>query len=250
MAARGFLGAGDLYIARYVDGAFEDYTGPFECEKFEIKPNTELKEKVSKGRSTYGQVIETVAIPQPADLTVDLSEVNKEALSIALLGTTFALAQTSGTLSNEAISAKLDKWVPLTKARLTAATVIVTNVAGTTTYVEGVDYLVNYQLGWIKAITGGAITEALALHVDAAYGAISGTEIKGGTQAQVRAKFKLDGKNFADDLPVIVTVHEAVIAADSAFDFLADDFATISLPGRMKTPTGFTEPFTVHLRNA
>ena len=34
------------------------------------------------------------------------------------------------------------------------------------------------------------------------------------------------------------------------FDALADDFNTVSLPGRMKTPSGFTEPFTVHLRDA
>ena len=47
-----------------------------------------------------------------------------------------------------------------------------------------------------------------------------------------------------------MTVHEAVIAADAAFDFLGDDFATVTMPGRMKTPAGFTEPFTVHLRNA
>ncbi len=57
MSSRAFIGAGDLYIARYVNGAFEDYAGPFECEQFEIKPNVELREKVSKGRSTYGQVI-------------------------------------------------------------------------------------------------------------------------------------------------------------------------------------------------
>jgi hypothetical protein len=250
MAARGFLGSGDLYIARYVNGAFEDYRGPFECEKFEIKPNSELKEKVSKGRSTYGQVVESVPVPQPADLTVDLGEVNKEALALALFGTTAALTQGSGTLSNEAVVTKLDYWKPLTKAKLTPTTVVVTNVAGSTTYVEGTDYLVNYQLGWVKTLTGGAIADASTIHVDATYEAITGDEIKGMTQTQVRAKFKFDGKNFADDLPVIVTVHEAIIAADSAFDFLADDFATLSLPGRMKTPAGFTEPFTVHMRNA
>ena len=42
MAARGFLGAGDLYIARQVSGVFQPFTGPFECTKFEIKPNVEL----------------------------------------------------------------------------------------------------------------------------------------------------------------------------------------------------------------
>lgn len=249
MTARAFLGAGSLYLARQVGSVWEDYAGPYECSKFEIKPNVELKEKVSKSRDGYGQVIETVALQQPADLTVELSEVNKESLAIALLGTVTALSQASGTIANEAITAKLDKWVPLSKQNFSGP-LVVTNVAGSTTYVLGVDYLENRQLGWVKALPGGAITEALGLHVDGAYAAISGSKIDGATQAQLRVRMKLDGKNFADDLPCIVTVHEAVIAADAAFDFLSDDFATVTMPGRMKTPSGFTAPFDVHLRDA
>ena len=249
MAARGFLGAGDLYMARQVAGVWENYSGPYEATKVEIKPNVELKEQVSKGRSTYGQVIETVAIAQPSDLSIDLAEVNKESLAIALLGTTAALAQSSGSLTDEVLVAKLDKWVPLSKAALTGAQTV-NHTAGTPVYVEGTDYLVNKQLGWIKALVGGAITEGQSVEVSTTYAAITGTEIKGSTQTQLRVRFKLDGKNFADDLPCIVTIHEAVIAADAAFDFLGDDFATVTMPGRMKTPAGFVEPFTVHLRDA
>lgn len=250
MTARAFLGAGDLYLARQVSGVWENYAGPFECAKFEIKPNVDLKEQISKGKTTYGQVIETVALQKPADLSVDLTEVNRETLAIALLGTTAALTQTSGTLTDEAISAKLDKWVPLTKAAFNQAGFTVKHTTNTPVYVEGVDYIVNRALGWVKAITGGAITENQSVKVSGTYAAITGTEIKGSTQAQLRVRMKLDGKNFADDLPCIVTVHEAVIAADAAFDFLSDNFATVTMPGRMKTPTGFVEPYTVHLRDA
>ncbi len=249
MTARAFLGAGDLYIARQVGNVFLDYEGPYECKKFEIKPEVEIKEQTSKGRSSYGQVIETVALPKPSLLTIEMAEVNKTSLAIALLGTTAALAQVSGTLTAEAVTVKLDAWKPLTKAALTG-TQVVTHTSGAPTYVNGVDYIINPQLGWIKALSTGAILDAASVKVTSTYAAITGTEIKGQTQTQVRAKFKLDGKNFADDLPVIVTIHEGVIAADAAFDFLADDFNVVSLPGRMKTPTGMTEPFTVHLRDA
>lgn len=249
MAARGFLGAGDLYISRFVGGVFLPYQGPFECTKFEIKPNIELRELTSRGKNTYGQVIESVALQQPADFTVDMPEVNKDSLAIALLGTTATLSQTAGSLSAEALTAKLDGWVASSKAAWSADPTV-TNEAGTTTYVLGEDYIVNRDLGWIKALPGGDITDNQVIEISVAYAAISGTEIKGATQADVRARFKLDGKNQADGLPCIVTVHEVVVAADSAFDFLADDFNTVSLPGRMKTPVGFTEPFNVHLRNA
>jgi hypothetical protein len=252
MAARGFLGAGDLYIARYVGGVLQAYQGPYECAKFEIKPNVDLKELVSKGRDTYGQVIESVAIPQPADLTVDLPEVNKESLAIAMLGTVAAISQTAGTLTDESVVVTdLDSWYALTKSALTGTaggTLVVKNQAGSTTYVEGTDYIVERQSGMIKALVGGAIAAASTIKVTTPYASTTGNEIKGMTDAQLRARFKLVGKNFADNLPIEVTVYEAIIAADSAFDFLQDDFATISLPGRMKTPTGFTEPFIVRQR--
>ena len=250
MAARGFLGAGDLYISRYVNGVPQAYQGPYECTKFEIKPNVDLKEMTSKGRNTYGQVIESVAIPQPADLTVDLPEVNRESLAIALLGTTAAVSQTGGTLTAEVVTVTaLDTWLPLSKASFTSITATTSADVALT---EGEDFIVDKQLGWIKVLStnNNSVAAANTIKVSGAYSATTGDEIKGMTNAQLRARFKLVGKNFADDLPYVVTVHEAIIAADSAFDFLQDDFASVSLPGRMKTPSGFTEPFTVVLQKS
>jgi hypothetical protein len=253
MASRGFLGAGDLYISRYnpATGLFDGFTGPFEATKFEVKPNVELKEMSSRGRSTYGQVIETVALPQPADFTLELPEVNKESLAIALLGTEATINQGGGTWTDAVVEiTKKGEWVDLGKQNVTAAGFTVTNVGGTTTYVLGTDYEINYRMGWIKFATTSALVNGADVEVSGTYGAVGGTMIRGATNSQIRAKFRLDGQNFADQLPVIVDVYEAVISADSAFDFLSSDFASISLPGRLKTPAGKTEPFTVQLLNA
>lgn len=245
MAARGFLGAGDLYIARYVGGVPGPYAGPYECSKFEIKPNVNLVEMTSKGRTTYGQVIESVTIPQPADLTVELPEVNRETLAIALLGTTAAVSQTAGTLTDEVVSVSgLDQWLPLSKHSFA---VITAETSADVPLTEGEDFIVDKQLGWIKVLStnNNSVIAGNTIKVSGSYQATTGDEIKAMTNPQLRARFKLVGKNFADDLPYTVTVHEAVIAADSAFDFLQDNFGTIALPGRMKTPAGFTEPATV-----
>jgi hypothetical protein len=249
MSARGFLGSGDLYINRIVGGVAQGWEGPFEATKFEIKPNVEQKELASRGKTSYGQVIETVSLAKPSDLKIDMPEVNKTSLAVALLGTTAALAQGSGTVTDEVITAVHDKWVPLAYARL-GDTFTLTNSAGSTTYVNGTDYLVNKTLGWVKVLSTGAIADSASLKFDYTYQAISGMQVKGATSSDVRAKFKLDGVNQVDGLPCIVTIHEGVIAADSAFDFLSNDFNTISLPGRMKTPAGYNEPFTVDMRNA
>jgi len=249
MAARGFLGAGDVYINLIVADVKQGMKGPYYANKFEIKPNVDKKELTSKGRNDYGQVLETVSLQKPAEFTLELNEVNKESMVIALLGTSAAKTQASGSLTAVTFTAALDSWVPVGKGALTGA-ITLTNTGATVTYVENTDYLVNRQLGWIKALSGGAILDAAALKLSGAYGAIAGTVIAGATNTDIRAELVFDGINQADGLPCIVTVHEAVIAANAAFDFLADSFNTVNLPGTMKTPTGMGEPFTVELRSA
>jgi hypothetical protein len=170
-------------------------------------------------------------------------------LAIALLGTVAAVSQTGGTVNDEPLVATaLDTWYPLSRASLTTVTA---ETAGEVALTEGEDFIVDRQLGWIKVLSTNqhAVVAGNTINVTFTHEATTGNEIKGMTNAQLRARFKLVGKNFADDLPYVVTVQEAVIAADSAFDFLQDDFASVSLPGRMKTPSGFTEPFTVVLQN-
>lgn len=252
MSSRGFLGAGDLYARVYnpVTAAYDQWAGPFEASKFEIKPNSDLKEMTSRGRATYGQVIESVPLPKPADMSVTLSEVNKDSISMALFGTAAVLNQGAGTVTDETVVLTLGKWVKLAHGNIATAGFVVTNAGATVTYVLGTDYEVNYRIGMIRAISGGAIVDEASHKVDYTHNAISGTLVSGGTQTQVRAQFKLDGVNFADQLPVIVDVWEAVLTPDSAFDFLQNDFAEIALKGRLKTPAGKSEPFTVELRTA
>lgn len=252
MASRGFLGAGDLYARVYnpATSQYDQWAGPFESSKFEIKPNSDLKEMTSRGRATYGQVIESVPLPKPADLSVTFSEVNKDSIAMALFGTAAVLNQGSGSVTDQVITSAVGKWVKLTHDNIATAGFVVTNSGATVTYVLDADYEVNYRLGMIRCISGGNIADATALKVDYTYNAITGTTIAGGTQTQVRAQFKLDGVNFADQLPVIVDVWEAVLTPESAFDFLQNDFAEIALKGRLKTPAGKSEPFKVELREA
>lgn len=249
MAARGFLGAGDVYIERLVAGVSQGLAGPYYANKFEIKPNVDVKELTSKGRNDYGQTLESVALQQPADFTLELKEVNKEAIALALLGSEAAVSQTSGTLADEPVVIKKGFWVAIGKEAL-AATIAVKHVTGTPTYVEDTDYVLNRPLGMIKILTGSAIVDAATVEISGDYAATTGTLISGATSTDVRARFLFDGINQADGLPCIVRIHEGIIAANSAFDFLADDFANVTLPGKMKTPTGYSEPFTVELRNA
>lgn len=243
--ARGMLLAGDLFINRQQGGVYQGWKGPIECDKFEIKANSELKERSSKGRASYGQTVASASLPKPFDLNITLGETNADGLAIALLGTVSVLSQASGTLTDELVDLVHDTWVPLSKANLTG-TPTLTNNAASTTWVEGTDYIVDKQAGLVKALSTGTIPNNTAdAKFDCAYGALTGTEMKGATQSAVRAKFRLVGTNQADGTPVDIIVHDVTVSSDAAIDFMATDFASVPLPCRMNTPVGFTEPFTI-----
>lgn len=251
MAARGFLFGGDLYMARFVNGVAGPLQGPFSGAEFGIEPQVNQVDKVSKGRNTYGQLLESVALQQPTNFTVTLDEGSPQALALALMGSLSALTQASGTWTDQAFNAAaaLGDWVQLPKIRIAASGITVENTGGTTTYVEGTDYELNRELGLFRALVGGAITASQALLISGGYGAVSGSLIAGATAADIRVKFILDGKNLADNTPCVVTVDEAIVAPSAAVDFLNSDFISMPLSGRMKTQTGKSSPFTVELRN-
>lgn len=248
MTARSFLGAGDIYINRLVGGVAQGLVGPIYADKLEIKPNVDIKQTTSKGRYTYGQTIESVNIAQPTDLTLDLKEVTGDILVMAFLGTSAALNQASGTMADLAVTIKKNKWVEVGKLNL-GDTITVENSGGTVTYVEGTDYELNRPLGMIKILSGSVIADAASLLVSGAYDAATGSVISGSTQTEVRARIVFDGINQADGTQVTVDIYEAVLSADSAFDFLADDFGNVSLKGTLKTPVGEAEPYVVKVQD-
>lgn len=249
MAARSFLGAGDIFINRMVDGIEQGMIGPIKANKLEIQPQVEVKESVSKGRYDYGQVLESVNLAQPTEFNLELKEVTGDILVMAFLGTSAALNQAAGSLTDKVVTiTKKGRWHELGAKNLEDLQAV-TNEAGTTTYVEGTDYELNRALGWIRALEGGTITEGSKVEVNGSYKAATGSVIKGSTRTEIRARIVFDGINQADGSQCTVDVFEAVLAADSAFDFLADDFGNVSLTGRLKTPTGKDAPYEVTVQN-
>lgn len=241
-----FLGGGDLYIDRLTDaGVSTGFLKTGNATKFEIKSESEIKEQTSKGRDTYGQVIATANLPKPSTIKITLNQLDPDSMAIAFLGDKAVLTVAGASVTDEAVTAKLDKFVKLANRNITAESVVVTDSAGTTTYVEDDDYEIDYRLGMIKCLTGGDIADDESLKVDYAYGAASGTTIEGATQPLIKAKLLLDGKNYVNGKDVAVDVYYAELKPSSAVDFLSDDFLPLELEGTLRTPDGYDHPFKV-----
>jgi hypothetical protein len=256
--ARGFLGAGDVYFnaADATTGLQTGWVYAGNASKFAIKVSSDIKDATSKGRSDYGQVIASVALPKPSELTIDFAEVNRDNIHLAFMGARSLLNAGAGTVTAEAITLHVGVGAALAHGNLPPAGMALKN--GATAYTAGTDYTVNYRLGIITPVAGSSLAtdiaaagaSGLACTIDYGYAATSGLEVAGARVAQLTCAVRLDGKNFADGMPAQVEIYEAKLTPSGDFDFLASDWNSISMTGRMLTPPGKNEPFVVRLLDA
>lgn len=247
--ARAVLGAG-LVSVNFFDPVTQAYLGfgaPLDADKFAITPNFEEKTSVSKSHLDYGQARASVVLPTPTEISIDIAAASSEAMGMQFQGIVQTLSQAAGTATDEVLIAKLGVPVKLTKRNLTDTGFAVKNSAGSTTYVMGTDYEVNWVRGEVRAKAGGAITDNQSLKVSYSALAVDGSRILGGRNPQVRVQVRFDGKNMVNQSPLEVDVYEAVLGASNEFDFLADDFNVISLSGKIVTPAGKTEGYEVRM---
>jgi len=241
--AQGFIGAGDVLLQPINPG---DTLGKMvdvgNTTKLAIKSASTLKEQKSRRRDNSGLVLETTALQDTAELSMVLETVNRDTLRYCFMGEDATYTQAAATVTDEVVAMSLAGWVQLAKEDLDA-TVVLTDTAGTTTYVEDTDYAINRRLGLIMALVGGAITDGQSCKVDYVAKAFTGARIRGNVQPKIRAKLLMDGINKVDDSIGILRCHEVLLSPAGEFDFFKDDWNTIELSGKLKTPVGKNEPF-------
>lgn len=249
MTARAVLAAGEVSLSFWdtVSQSWSGFGDYFDADKFEITPQFEELTSESRARADYGQARASVIKPRPTEIAIDLSAGSVKAMAMQFQGLVQSLSQSSGTLTTQDVTlAGAGVWVSVGKRNLAEAGFTVTNSAGTTTYVLGTHYEVNWQRGEIRPLAvAGAPGPTTVVKVSGSYGAVDGSKILGGRVSQVRVQARFDGANMVDGSPIEVDVWEAVLSAGSGFDFLAAGFTPISLTGKLVKPANKTEAYEV-----
>lgn len=247
--ARAYLGGGlvTLNMWNQASQAYMGFGAALDADKFEIKPNFEEKTSESKSHLDYGQARASVILPKPTELTIELAAAGKEALAMQFQGLVASLTQASGTQTPEDLAVThVGRWLPLGKRNITDTGFTVKNAAGTTTYLLGRDFEVNWLRGEIRFLdVGTAPALSDVVKVNYGYGAVDGSRILGGRVTQVRCQARFEGQNMVDGSPMEVDVWECVLGSNNGFDFLGSDFSGVTLSGKIVTPAGKTEGYEV-----
>lgn len=168
------LGKGKVYIDELdTNGA---KTGEFHfgnCPGLEVSVESESLEHYSSTGGIREKDEEvTTQVTRSGTITVD--DISAKNLALFIVGDISTISQTTTPVTNEAITVKKGLTYQLGTTSGNPAgvrgvgSVVVTDVAGTTTYVANTDYTVDTTLGRITILSGGAIAPSTTqvIHVD------------------------------------------------------------------------------------
>lgn len=239
----GLLFAGDLLLSvrNPATGLFAGYTR-LHADKFEIKTPSDAMQKVSKGRSTFGQSWLTYFAGKPAEFALTLDELSQETLAMQLAGEVSDLTQASGAITGIDVIVEPGKWVDIGYENLDLTGLVVKDSTGVTTYVKDVDYQVNPRTGMIYVPEGGQIPAGI-VKFTAAKAAFTGKQIAGAKQFSTTLRMKLDGINLITRQNILLTAQQCTVSAQDAYDFLSGKLASVPLKGLLEVAEGYDSPF-------
>lgn len=183
MAQNYTLGRGKIYFAPFAANTQnplgERYIG--NTPEFSL---TIEQEKLDHYSSDQGirEKDDSIALQVNRSGSLTTDNIDMDNIALFFFGSTSDVAVTGATVTNEAIVVHKDRYYQLGQAVSATGRVkldlhstgpdvkiVVTNTAGTTTYVEGTDYTIDMDSGRLYIVPTGAITDGQTVHVDYKY---------------------------------------------------------------------------------
>ena len=210
------LFASDPYVA-ILDSSDVNlgYVGPLEPATLVITlPDPDKVEVLSKKPASYGQAVASYSKPKPAEIEIAFNEMPVAILAWAMLGTTAAYSQASGTDQSLSFTSRHDKWVYVGKHNLSAFT-----ISGKSAVTDFTIDLVN---GLCKVLSTGTIADATTTSATASYPAKAGSTISAGTSTILNLGLKSYVTNLFDNSKGFLIIPKLSVTPSGAFDFAGD----------------------------
>ena len=180
-----------------------------------------------------------------ARVSCSFRRVSKESLQLAF-GATVNVVAAAAVTDEAHTTGALGELVRLAKAQDMAQPMVVTNSAGTTTYVEGTDY--TRKRAGIIPISGGAITAAQAIKVD--YQGLAHVSVEGLTNLTQEGLFTFDGFNERNNAPFLGDFYRVKFGPAKNVQFIGDDYLSFDCEGAIlkddtKTGAGVSQYYKI-----
>lgn len=235
-----YVGAGEVWFNRFdAAGAQTQWRHLGDVSKLELTVNADVIEKKSSMTGARG-LMARVVTGVTGELAATLSEFDPENLALALLGTTAAFSQSSGTATDSAITGTVKKGYALDtgKRKITVTSV---KKAPATALVLGTDYSVDSDSGLITILPGSStVADGDSLLWSGSYPAITSTQVNALANAVILGSLRFRSAADAYGPRYLIDVWKVAITPDGALALLSDNFGEIGLKGAMLEDTSKT----------
>lgn len=236
----GLIAASDAKIRRVGETGYRDVGNTI---LLDFTLESETKTRKSMQNSSYGAALETVVFPQPSKLKIGIDDVagavGKHNLALALLGNLEDFTTSESAIAAEDVVVAHDLWVPLAQKPVKAGSVSIA------THSEGTDYLIDYQLGMIKALSSGSITDASTVTINYTQAANAGYTITPNQHPSIKVELQANCINLATNKHFHLHIFRVPFAAASVLALMSEDFMTIESEAEMEIPEGQIAPYTM-----
>lgn len=238
----GLLLSGDVYIDRLNDdGTSTGLVGPINTTKLEVSSQAESVERISKKNDSYGQALDSVAIPQPSEVSIAVDEQPSEILALALAGEVNELSVEAGNVSDSAVVLPSGgRFVKLPHDKISGLTA---KLASDGSDVAPASIEVNEKAGLIRAVSNGTLKDGGTVNVSYAFEASKKNLIKGGIKPIIKARILCIGKNLVNGEAVEFEMPLATLSPDGAIDLFSSEFVSTELSGKAILKDGETAPY-------
>lgn len=232
-----YLGSGEVWINLYVNNALSVWRHLGNVSKFELTSNVDTIEKQSAMSGARG-TLKRVVTKTTMDIALTLDEFDPENVALALMGSTSAYTQGSGTATDTSLgSANVKKGYALDTGKK-KITVTGVKKSPSTALVENTDYTYDAETGLINILTGAtAITDGDTALWSGSYAAIASTQIQALANAKIEASLQFRSASDATGPRYIATVWKASLTPEGALSLLTENFGEITLKGMVLEDT-------------
>jgi len=211
-----YIGSGIFYVnGRDV--------GNCSAASFTIEQETKTQKNFRGG----GGNADSVSIVTAVKLSLELTNFNNDNLALALRGKIDVI--TGAPVVDEPIVAKLGGLTATQLMIDTSVAPVVTDSAGTTTYVAGTDY--DITAAGLKVLSGGSITDGQALLID--YTSKDNSVLQALVDSGADVNVVMDGINDATGKPSVVKVYRWKPTPSSGLDLISSDFSNFKIEGEV-----------------
>lgn len=230
------------------DTAPSQFYGPINITKLETTPiKQEDDDLLSNMASTIGQTLDSVQKPSdPGTLDMEFNSMPAALLSLVIGATSVGtLTQSSGAITDEAVTTALDIWVPLANKYI-SSTGFLLKTSGDVA-VSSTKYEVDYTDGMIRALHADAV--GTGMKASYTKEATTGETYEAGKAAS--AYLMLRGKAYEKRSQTWgrLLVVKASVSNSAATDWVKGGWSVGTLTGKILTPTGYNAPIVFEKRN-